>query len=786
MRRPLRLAGPLSLALLLASVAVPDARAQVAGRVVEAGSGEPVGGATVRAAGLSTTTDAAGAFALPGARGIVVLRVSRIGYAAAERTVEAGPEVRVEVILRAAVQELATYLAEADRPRSAASSQTVRAFDLLTRPTRSTQDLLRLVPGLVVAQHAGGGKAEQIFLRGFDVDHGTDISLSVDGLPVNMVSHGHGQGYADLHFVMPDVIEAIDVNKGPYRAEDGNLATAGAVAFRTKDRLDESLVRVGVGAYGTRDALALVGLNAGERTSAYAAGQFYRFDGPFASPQTLRRVNLFGKVTTELPSGGTIRASASGFTSAWDASGQVPQRAVERGLIGRFGALNDLEGGATSREDLSVQYEGQAGGADLSAQAFLTRYRFKLFSDFTFFLVDPVNGDMIEQSDRRAISGFNARYRRPHRVGGGLGTASFGGSTRADRTTVALYQSPDRVRGATLVNADVDERNIGLWAEEDLVLSPGLRVIAGLRADYFTFDVDDALDGVANGLTHASGADQSFIVSPKASVIVSPTKTVDVFANVGSGFHSNDARAVVTGRRVRDLTRAYRRDGLSDAASDEAIRAQGFDPDQRRVGTLPRAIGGEVGVRARLFDRLNVAAAFWRLDLEEEFVYVGDAGVTEPSGRSRRYGADLEARASLTSWLVADADLNLSRGTLVDEPAGADEIPLAPRLTTTGGLTARHPRGVSGSLRFVHIGDRPANEDNSVVARGYTLVNAGASYRLRAYELSATLENALNVEWNEAQFDTESRLKDEAAPVSELHFTPGNPRNVRVALSYRF
>ena len=760
----------LAAALLLPALAA----AQIRGAVRDAATGRALGGATVRAVpvvggdGRAGRAGADGAFAFDGlGPGAYVVRATRVGYAPAEAPVVVaadGTAPAVALGLDPRPIELGTVLAEADRPRSAASSETVRAFDLLTRPTRSSQDLLRLVPGVVIAQHAGGGKAEQIFLRGFDADHGTDVAVSVDGVPVNMVSHGHGQGYADLHFLIPDVVERIEVNKGPYRAEDGNLATAGAVGFATRDRLDGNLVRVGAGAFRSADATALVGLPVGGATDAYAAAQFTRSDGPFEAPQEFHRANLFGKVTRGLGGGGLLRFTASAFTSAWDASGQVPDRAVRSGLISRFGAIDAGEGGATSREDLNLQIASSISGEGLDVQAYATRYRFKLFSNFTFFLDDPAAGDMIEQTDRRTVVGVNARYRRPHRLGSAFGRAALGASTRADAAAVTLWKSPDRVRAAPFVDSRVEERNVALWAEEDLVVGPALRVIGGLRADYFTFDVDDALDGVDDGRAHASGTAQDVRFSPKASVILSPARTLDVFVNAGAGFHSNDARAVVVADRLRRCT---------------ACDVEG------PLRTLPRALGGEVGVRGR-FGPANVAAALWRLDLDEELVYVGDAGTTEPSGRSRRVGLDLEGRLALAAWLAADADLTLSRGRLPDEPAGADRIPLAPTLTAAGGLTARHPSGLSGSLRLLHVGDRPANEDASVTALGYTLVTAGAAYRFGPAEVSATLENAFDVAWNEAQFDTESRLRGEATSISELHFTPGNPRNVRVALAYRF
>jgi outer membrane receptor protein involved in Fe transport len=275
-------------------------------------------------------------------------------------------------------------------------------------------------------------------------------------------------------------------------------------------------------------------------------------------------------------------------------------------------------------------------------------------------------------------------------------------------------------------------------------------------------------------------------VSPKLNLVVSPTASLDLFANAGTSFHSNDARNVVVGERIRDLSQQMRREGLTSEQIDAQLSAQNLDPAQANVGTLPRALGSELGLRARPAPWLVLSAAAWMLDLEEEFVYVGDAGSTELSGRSRRYGVDLESRIRLLSWLFADADVNLSEGYLPDEPDGANEIPLAPRLTATGGLTVLHPSRLEGSLRVVHIGDRPAVEDGSVTAAGYTLVNLFAAYRMGPVRLSAVLENLLDVAWNEAQFAYESRLRGGVEAFSGLHFTPGNPRNLRLGLAYVF
>jgi outer membrane receptor protein involved in Fe transport len=714
---------------------------------------------------------------------------SLIGYGSARTTVtlDATAETQIEISLTPQAIELGELLVQGEQAYSAASSHTVRDFDLRTRPIRSSQDLLALTPGLVTAQHAGGGKAEQIFLRGFDNDHGTDIAISVDGMPVNLVSHGHGQGYADLHFLIPEVVDQIDVFKGPYFAEFGNLATSGSIAFATKDHLDANLVALEGGQFDTAKLTTLFQIpTAGPHQGAYFAGQFYRSDGPFLSPQGFDRFNLFGKFHSHLSDRSKISFAVGGFSSAWDASGQVPDRAVRAGQIDRFGAIDDLEGGNTGRINLNLAYEAYSDDQELLVQTYLARYNFKLFSNFTFFLDDPTNGDMIEQNDFRQLMGVNCENRRTHELGKLLAVAMVGGGIRSDDVEVALFHAPNRQRLETRVDSDVRERSYFLWAQEEIIFTPKLRLQLGLRGDYFTFDVEDRLEGLDSDLPHASGYKQEGILSPKGSLVVSPTRELDLFANFGTGFHSNDARDVVIGERVDLLVRTMSRSGLGEAAIADSLAALGFNPAQAGQETLPRAIGAELGMRTRLGSRANLGIAGWWLDLEREFVYVGDAGTTELSGRTRRVGVDIEGRVGILPWLFADADVTLSEGTVRDAPEDANAIPLAPQITATGGLTARHASGLEGSLRARHVDDRPANEDGSVVAQGYTIFDLLASCQIDRYRVSMVVENLANSEWNEAQFDTESRLRNETAPVSEIHFTPGNPRNMCVGVSYLF
>ncbi len=783
--------------LILGRLGFGHSQASIEGYIRDFQTHQPLVGAEIELVGKmkGTVSDSSGYFYLSDLMpGEYRLRVSYLGYLSEEQTVRLakGEIARLEFNLKPQPLSLNKILVEAEKVYSTASSRAVRRFDIKVRPTRSAQDMLQMAPGLFIAQHAGGGKAEQIFLRGFDCDHGTDVAIDVDGIPVNMVTHGHGQGYADLHFLIPEVVEAIDVYKGPYFAQYGNLATAGAVSFTTRDHLEHNRLKFEAGSFRTARLTGLFRIpHLGARQNGYLAAQFYRTDGPFESPQDFNRFNLFGKFHQHFSAKSKLTLSFSTFGSAWNASGQIPQRAVDRGIISRWGAIDDLEGGTTGRQNINLVYSLRDNATrELRFQVYGSRYNFKLFSNFTFFLKDTLNGDMIEQFDNRQLMGMNSVYKYSAPLGRFFHTTTFAGGFRQDNIHVGLWKSPGRQREQAWVDNQVVEQNLYFWYREEIIFSSYFRMQFGLRGDYFTFDVDDRLDDPAvadsSGLPRASGYAHKAILSPKLNLVFSPQKTVDVFLNAGSGFHSNDARDVVIARKMQDLTKWYREKGYSEAEIAAELQRRHLDPAQRDIEFLPRAVGAELGVRTRLFQRLNLGLAAWWLDLEEELVYVGDEGTTEISGPTRRVGLDMEVRLMLTPYLWFDSDLNLARARYRDLPKGENEVPLAPRFTSTGGLTLLHPNGWEGSLRYRFITDRPANETNTVVARGYTVVDATLGRRFGPLKLLLMAENLLNVEWNEAQFDTESRLPGEAHPVSEIHFTPGNPRNFRLAISYEF
>ena len=737
---------------------IVEAQSAVRGVVRSAAAGEALENVTVTASAgsalLGVTTSPSGAFIISVPSLPARLIATRLGFAPETLVVR---DVRpVTFRLRTAALSLTPMVVQADRATSSASSSVVRALDITLRPRESSQELLRLVPGLVIAQHAGGGKAEQLYLRGFDADHGTDVAVSVDGIPVNMVTHAHGQGYADLHWLMPEVVDAIDVRKGPFDVRDGDFATAGAVTFRTKERVADPIVEVRGGSFDTRHAVALIPLG-GDATTAggYIAGSGHFSDGPFEAAQDYRRVNFFGRGSVPVNEHVEVIAVASAFDASWNASGQVPDRAVRSGLISRFGAIDSTEGGSTSRYDVSVAIRPRVSGHSAwEARAFATRYKFDLYSNFTYFLGDPVNGDGIQQIDDRYLYGGSAMYRRDVELANRPAQWSVGVETRLDAGDVALHRQRERTRLSTVVDAYNRQSQLAQWARLGLQVGSRVHLDLGLRADLFRFSVDDRLgEEPIDEIPHGSGTVWKAIVNPKVNVAIDVSSGMRVFAHAGTGFHSNDGRNVIL------------------ATSGDRV--------------LPRAASAELGAR-NTWAGGTAAMSLWGLDLESETVFVGDEGTTEASGRTRRVGVDIEARQRLTEWLWADADLNVSRGRFRDLPAGENLIPLAPVRTAAAGLTIRDAGPASGGLRVRHVASRAASENGAVRALGFTIWELHAEIHARNARFFATMDNLFGIVWNEAQFATTSRLPGETEGVTELHYTPGAPRSVQAGVGYRF
>ena len=631
--------------------------------------------------------------------------------------------------------------------------KTISDLDIHHRPINNSQEVLRMVPGLFIGQHAGGGKAEQIFLRGFDIDHGTDINLTVDGMPVNMVSHAHGQGYADLHWLIPELIDKVNFNKGPYYADKGNFTTAGFVEFKTKNYLENNFVKVEGGQFNTYRTIAGINLikAKGDRRnqSLYFAGEGSFTKGFFESPQDFSRFNGTLKYHGSISNNSTLTTTLTGFTSKWNASGQIPDRAVKSGMVGFYGAIDNTEGGKTSRYNANIELLSNLdNGGVIRNQLFYSKYKFELYSNFTFFKEDPVNGDQIRQRDDRNIIGYNGSYNKEFFLGNVRTESKTGVQVRYDDVNdVELTRTKNRTLNTNnIMLGDVNELNVGAYWSQRFSVAKRLDITGALRFDHFNNKYHDKL-------TTEKLKSNSTIVSPKLNINYRINDKVQLYLYNGRGFHSNDTRVAV-------------------------------QQDGKKV--LPPAFGTDVGGIFKLGKKLVLQSALWYLWLDQEFIYVGDEGVVEPGGQTKRYGFDLSARYEVIKNLFADIDVSLANPRALDVAKADSYLPLAPRFTSVGGFTYRKQYGWNGSIRYRLMDDRPANEDNSVVAKGYLVTDVAINYTKKRWEAGIAIQNLFDVKWKETQFDTESRLQNEPGPISEIHFTPGTPIFAKLSVTVNF
>ena len=632
--------------------------------------------------------------------------------------------------------------------------KTISKMDIKMRGVNNSQEILRLVPGLFIGQHQGGGKAEQIFIRGFDCDHGTDINIMADGIPVNMVSQAHGQGYADMHFIIPETVENVDFQKGPYNAGKGNFTTSGFVDLKTKNGLSSNLVKLEGGMFDTYRALGMFNLlnkHAKEKQQSwYVASEYAYSNGYFDHPQDYKRFNFFTKYNGKITDKTYLILTASTFNSKWNASGQIPDRAVETGLIGFYGALDSTEGGETSRSNINAQFVTTFKNSSFfKNQFYYSNYYFDLHTDFTFYLNDPINGDQIRQKETRNLLGYYGSYNHQSNIGSSQVNTEIGVSLRQDLTTNSeLSHTIDRY---TLLNrvmyGNITETDAAVYVNETIKVNEKFSINAGLRIDQFFNQYKDHLK--RDSLFKVNAA----IISPKISFNYHENNNTQFYLNLGKGFHSNDTRVCVVenGRKI-----------------------------------LPGAYSADFGTILKPTKNLLIQTALWYLYLDQEFVYNGDDGSPSPSGKTQRTGIDFSVRYEPLPSVYLDADINYAHGRFIEEAKGLNYIPLAPVWSSTGGITYKNKSGFNGSLRYRWLSDRPANEDYSVTARGYFVNDFVLNYSQKKYEVGLTVNNIFNVKWKETQFDTLTKLKNETTPVDEICFTPGTKLAAKLSFSLFF
>ena len=674
-----------------------------------------------------------------------------------------------------AIEEIAVtgHYQNAIGTSDAASAGTVTRQLLEDRPLLRPGELLEQVPGLVITQHSGAGKANQYFLRGFNLDHGTDFATTLDGTPLNLRTHAHGQGYTDLNFLIPELVERVDYLKGPYFASKGDFASAGAADIHYATSLPKNLLELTGGSFHYGRALFAGSPAVAEGKLLYALELFHD-DGPWDHPDDYRRVNGVLRYS-QSSAGARWDLTAMGYYGLWNATDQIPQRAVTDGAIDRFGAIDPTDGGKTWRFSLTGNYEGNIGSGVLQASVYAVRYKLNLFSNFTYFLDDQVNGDQFEQADDRWMLGTSGRYTWTASGAGIPVDASAGWEARYDRNNpIGLYHTVAQQRLATVRQDLARETSAGVFVEGAASITPWFRAIAGARYDQYFFSVIS--DNPSN-----SGREDAGHLSPKLSAVFGPWARTELFANFGLGFHSNDARGVTT---------------TVDPRTGAPVS---------RVTPLAGTRGEELGVRSEILREVQASLALWRLDLDSELLFTGDAGTTEPSRSSRRQGVELSARWHPLRWLLLDLDLAWSRARFTspdpDPRVKGNQIPGAIESAVSAGISVHELGPWSASVFVRYFGPRPLVEDGSHRSTSSTLVNAQLGWKVASWaKLTLDVFNLLDARVDDIAYFYTSRLRDECgappsapcphpgppAGVDDVHFHPTEKRGARLAAAVTF
>ncbi len=640
---------------------------------------------------------------------------------------------------------------------TSASQGIVGAAELGARPFLRRGELLEVIPGVVITQHSGGGKANQYFLRGFNLDHGSDFSVSVDGLPVNLRSHAHGQGYADLNFLIPELVRQVDYHKGPFFADVGDFSSAGAAEFRQFDRLPENFVSLTLGENAFARFVTGGTRSEGDQLTT-AALELSRDDGPWIRPENFERVNAFLRHRWGSPGAG-YRLTAMAYHATWQATDQIPLRAVEAGELDRFGTLDDTDGGSSARVSLSFDADWRHAEGTTRLTAYALHYRMNLYSNFTYFLDDPVNGDQFNQRDRRNVLGVSLDRTWVAAPRGEMQSETTAGlQLRADLIDeLGLHRTAQRSRLSTVRDDRVDQWSAGVYARNETRWRDWLRTDAGLRVDAYRFDV-------ASDLPRNSGRANDQIVSPKLGLALGPWAATELYLNAGFGFHSNDAR----GTTIR---------------VDPADGVTPVDP----VTPLVRSRGAEIGVRTAVIPGVVSTVSLWGLTLDSELVFVGDAGGTEPAARTRRHGLEFANFWRPTPWLALEADLTFTHARYRDDLGEGTRIANSITRVATGGVTFGRELGGFGSVRVRHFGPRPLTEDNAERAPASTTFNAQLGWRTEKWEIAVDVLNVLDREnYDIAYYYTSRRPGEGAEGLDDLHFHPAEPRTVRLTLTRRW
>lgn len=640
---------------------------------------------------------------------------------------------------------------------ASASQGVVGQPEFKYRPLSRVGELVEVVPGALATQHSGSGKANQYFLRGFNLDHGTDFSVSVDGVPMNMPSHAHGQGYLDLNSVIPELVDKVEYGKGVYYADVGDFSSAGYARMQTLQKLEKSFVKFTGGSFDYYRVVAANSDKIGQGDLLYG-GEFNTYNGVWQRPEDSGKFNGMLRYTlAEKDWGAAINAKA--YHSTWNATNQIPFSAVKSGELGLYGTGDSTDGGKSNRYSLSGNFwtKNQAYKNDFNA--YIVYSDLDLFSNFSGYLDNPIRGDQLNQKERRLVIGGNGEQTWFNNVFGIKMDNSLGLQVRHDEIMgLSLNHSQARQVFDTVSQDSVSQTSVGIYVKSQSHWLKKIRSVSGLRADFYDFNVH------SQTLAVNSGHKSAVMFSPKLSLIFGPWADTEFFINLGYGYHSNDARGITLNT-----------DPVSGVANDSAL-------------PLVRSRGGEVGVRSQLIRGLNSTLAVWWLQMNSELVFVGDAGTTEPTGKSERYGVEWSNYYQPTAWLTLDADFAFSTANYTGVPKNQRSVPNSVRQVVSAGALVQLPYDMFATIRVRHFGDVPLVEDNGANAGDTTLLNIGAGYEKNNIKLEVDVFNLLGSKANDIAYYYNYRTQNNSNPsgVQDIIFHPVEPRMVRASATIKF
>ncbi|MDE3232619.1 MAG: TonB-dependent receptor [Pseudomonadota bacterium] len=649
---------------------------------------------------------------------------------------------------------------------SASSEGLVSAGRIAALPILRPGEVLEMVPGLIVTQHAGDGKANQYFLRGFNLDHGTDFATTVNGVPVNMPTHAHGQGYTDLNFLIPELVEQIAYKKGPYSASEGDFSAAGAARIDYLHTMQGHLADITGGAHGYRRML-LAGSPQSLNGQVLYGLEVFRNDGPWVVPENYQKYNGVLSYSDGTRTNG-FNITGMLYKSQWTSTDQIPLRVVNQGALDRFGSLDPSTGGETHRYSLSSQWTQTTLDRQSKAKVWALQSALDLWSNFEYCMSsiqatgNCAASDQFKQAEQRKALGFGFSEARYNALNWGQNTydtaMTWGLDGRTDRISpIGLYKTTQRKLTDTVREDRVIQNSIALWAQHETRWTSQFRSIVGARADFYQFDVQS---NIAVNSGHAKDRQ----LSPKLNLIYTPQSNFEVYANYGTGFHSNDARGTTITVDPTDKTTAV-----------------------TKVDPLVKAIGSELGFRTELVPGWHSSWALWKLNMASELLFIGDAGTTEPSAPSKRYGLEWNNFYALSSTSSLDFDVAWAHARFVNAQGPSSYIPGAVSATANIGLSVDNMGPWFGSIRFRYFGPRPLTEDGGIKSGATSLLNLRAGYKLSPQsKLSIDVYNLLNQKANDIEYAYASQLAQEASPVMDRHIHPIEPRMLRVTLTHRF